>query len=297
MMNQLETLTPREQDVLVGVTAGQSNVQIANELGLSEKRITNSLTMIFHKLGVQSRTEAAVLVLIQPYSEIPLVARARARATERLGGYLDADDAADSPLPSLHGLAALDRDLRRPGVRIADVTRGTDNSSVALARRYPEARVYGVAFSAEAIRASLIASAGPAGGDSTPLGILDSGRPADAGRYHAVFLCAGIHDLSRPVDLLIAARKSLVSGGSVVVLDRPGRHTQAADSRRAGSRSADHGKAEFGHRDSDSRDSDSRGAESRNIVRMYARSAGLARIDALPLGPTDPRCFYRLRSG
>jgi DNA-binding NarL/FixJ family response regulator len=84
-MNRLATLTPREQDILVGVAAGQSNAQLANELSLSEKTVTNTLTMIFHKLGVQSRTEAAVLVLLNSVDGMPLVVRARERAIERLG--------------------------------------------------------------------------------------------------------------------------------------------------------------------------------------------------------------------
>ena len=84
-MNRLATLTPREQDVLVGVAAGQSNAQVANELSLSEKTVTNTLTMIFHKLGVQSRTEAAVLVLLNSVDGMPLVVRARERAIQRLG--------------------------------------------------------------------------------------------------------------------------------------------------------------------------------------------------------------------
>ena len=84
-MNRLATLTPREQDILVGVAAGQSNAQVANELSLSEKTVTNTLTMIFHKLGVQSRTEAAVLVLLNSVDGMPLVVRARERAIERLG--------------------------------------------------------------------------------------------------------------------------------------------------------------------------------------------------------------------
>lgn len=84
-MNRLQTLTPREQDILVGVAAGQSNAQVANELSLSEKTVTNTLTMIFHKLGVQSRTEAAVLVLLNSMNGMPLALRARDRAMERLG--------------------------------------------------------------------------------------------------------------------------------------------------------------------------------------------------------------------
>ena len=59
----VEPLTPREQDVLVGVAAGQTNKQIAARLGISDRTVQFHLSNVLGKLGVASRTEAAVLAL------------------------------------------------------------------------------------------------------------------------------------------------------------------------------------------------------------------------------------------
>lgn len=58
-----ETLTPREQEVLKLVCHGLSNKEIAQRLLLSVRTVENHLANIYHKLGVRSRTEAAVLAL------------------------------------------------------------------------------------------------------------------------------------------------------------------------------------------------------------------------------------------
>lgn len=54
-------LTPREQSVLALLTEGLSNAEIADRLGLSEKTVRNYLSIIFEKLGVNSRAQAIVL--------------------------------------------------------------------------------------------------------------------------------------------------------------------------------------------------------------------------------------------
>lgn len=52
--------TRREMDVLRLVTEGKTNQNIAALLGVSEKTVEKYLYEIFNKLGVSSRTEAAV---------------------------------------------------------------------------------------------------------------------------------------------------------------------------------------------------------------------------------------------
>jgi DNA-binding NarL/FixJ family response regulator len=54
-------LTDREMEVLHLVAQGRTNHQVAHELGLSVRTIEAHLTHIYNKLGVGSRTEAALL--------------------------------------------------------------------------------------------------------------------------------------------------------------------------------------------------------------------------------------------
>lgn len=58
-----ESLTPREQEVLALVCHGLSNKEIAQRLYLSVRTVENHLANIYGKLGVRSRTEAAVLAV------------------------------------------------------------------------------------------------------------------------------------------------------------------------------------------------------------------------------------------
>jgi DNA-binding NarL/FixJ family response regulator len=63
-LSQMETgLTARERDILNAIVRGDSNREIANKLGLSEKTVKNYVSEILSKLGVRDRTEAAVYAL------------------------------------------------------------------------------------------------------------------------------------------------------------------------------------------------------------------------------------------
>ena len=55
-------LTQRERDVVVALVFGQTNAQIAASLFISDKTVRNTLTRIYGKLGVQSRTQAMALL-------------------------------------------------------------------------------------------------------------------------------------------------------------------------------------------------------------------------------------------
>jgi DNA-binding NarL/FixJ family response regulator len=57
----LGSLTPRERRVLRGIGEGKSNREIADVLGVSEKTVKNHVTKLLGKLGLQRRTQAAVL--------------------------------------------------------------------------------------------------------------------------------------------------------------------------------------------------------------------------------------------
>ncbi|RME77703.1 MAG: DNA-binding response regulator [Chloroflexi bacterium] len=55
-----QTLTNQERRILTLVAEGASNKDIAVELGLSERTVKNYLSIIFQKLQVNNRTEAAI---------------------------------------------------------------------------------------------------------------------------------------------------------------------------------------------------------------------------------------------
>jgi DNA-binding NarL/FixJ family response regulator len=56
----LDKLTPREREILAHLAAGATNGQIARHLGVSDKTIRNSLSMIMTKLGTADRVQAAL---------------------------------------------------------------------------------------------------------------------------------------------------------------------------------------------------------------------------------------------
>lgn len=62
-MRRLTELTNQERRVLELVARGRRNAKIAAELCISTRTVENHLYHIFDKLGVSSRTEAALLVL------------------------------------------------------------------------------------------------------------------------------------------------------------------------------------------------------------------------------------------
>ena len=57
---QYQTLTVQERKILTLVASGASNKEIAGELSLSERTIKNYVSIIFQKLQVNNRTEAAI---------------------------------------------------------------------------------------------------------------------------------------------------------------------------------------------------------------------------------------------
>ncbi len=59
--DELATLTDRERDVLAALARGLSNRDIAAELGITERTARTHVSNILAKLGLSSRTQAALL--------------------------------------------------------------------------------------------------------------------------------------------------------------------------------------------------------------------------------------------
>jgi two-component system nitrate/nitrite response regulator NarL len=56
-------LSPRERQIVTFITAGCSNHQIANSLGLKTQTIKNHLCRMYSKLGVSNRVHLAVFAV------------------------------------------------------------------------------------------------------------------------------------------------------------------------------------------------------------------------------------------
>jgi SAM-dependent methyltransferase len=117
-------------------------------------------------------------------------------------------------IPEVH-----ERLLADPPARIADVGCGTAWSSIAIARAYPKATVHALDLdesSLELARAN-VADAGV--GDRVLCELKDAADPSLEHRYDLVTIFEALHDMSRPVEALRAARAMLAEGGRVLVMD------------------------------------------------------------------------------
>ena len=68
---QAAALTDREREVLVLVAQGLSNQQIADSLVISERTARTHVSNILGKLGVTSRTQAALLAILEGIAPAP----------------------------------------------------------------------------------------------------------------------------------------------------------------------------------------------------------------------------------
>lgn len=60
---QAVELTPRETEVLVWITRGCSNREIADELGIAEKTVRIHVSSLLDKMGARDRTQATIYAL------------------------------------------------------------------------------------------------------------------------------------------------------------------------------------------------------------------------------------------
>lgn len=68
---RLKGLTPQEKRILSLLAEGRTNRQIADEMFLAEKTVKNYVTSILDKLGMDSRTQAAVYAATHPTRNRP----------------------------------------------------------------------------------------------------------------------------------------------------------------------------------------------------------------------------------
>jgi 2-polyprenyl-3-methyl-5-hydroxy-6-metoxy-1,4-benzoquinol methylase len=120
----------------------------------------------------------------------------------------------------LPAIADLDRRLRaEPPARVADVACGTGWSSIAMATAYPKISVDGFDLDEDSIAAARRNAAQAGMGDRVRFSVSDASDSDTADRYDLVTVFEALHDMSRPVDALRAARGMLRDGASVLVAD------------------------------------------------------------------------------
>ena len=120
----------------------------------------------------------------------------------------------------LPAIPAVHRRLRRqPPARIADLACGAGWSTIAMAQAYPLVLVDGFDLDPDVIAAAR-RNAGQAGvSGRVTFAVTDASGPGMSGRYDLVTIFEGLHDMSRPVDALRAARGVLGRTGSVIIAD------------------------------------------------------------------------------
>jgi 2-polyprenyl-3-methyl-5-hydroxy-6-metoxy-1,4-benzoquinol methylase len=130
----------------------------------------------------------------------------------------------------LPAIPDVDRRLRgEPPARLADLACGPGWSSIAIAQAYPLVTVDGFDLDADVIaaarryaeQAGLSDRVTFAATDAAGLGTagLGAAGPDTAGQYDLVTIFEGLHDMSRPVEVLRAARGMLSPAGSVLIAD------------------------------------------------------------------------------
>ncbi|MBZ4497906.1 trans-aconitate 2-methyltransferase [Dermacoccus sp. Tok2021] len=118
-------------------------------------------------------------------------------------------------------LPDIDARLRVPGATIADVACGSGVSTLALARMFPNAEVYGVDLDAASI-ADARGHLAAAGGDLAARVRFTAGDAADetlTATHLLVCLFDALHDMSTPVEVLRSCRRMLAPGGAVLLME------------------------------------------------------------------------------
>jgi 2-polyprenyl-3-methyl-5-hydroxy-6-metoxy-1,4-benzoquinol methylase len=120
----------------------------------------------------------------------------------------------------LPAIAEVDQRLRRdPPARVADLACGPGWSSIAIARAYPIVTVDGFDLDPDVIAAASRNAEQAGLSARVTFAVTDASDPDVSGRFDLVTIFEALHDMSRPVEALRAARGLLTPGGSVLIAD------------------------------------------------------------------------------
>ena len=120
----------------------------------------------------------------------------------------------------LPSISEVDERLRGdPPARVADIACGTGWSSIAMATAYAKITVDGFDLDEAAIERAKENAKESGVADRVTFRAADAAEPGFSGRYDLATIFEALHDMSRPVEALRAARSLLDDGGSVLVAD------------------------------------------------------------------------------
>jgi predicted O-methyltransferase YrrM len=194
--------------------------------------------------------------------------------------------------------AIVDLDVRlraeRPA-RVIDVACGTGWSSIAMAQAYPKINVHGVDLDHDAINAARKNAEQAGVADRVTFSVADATELGGAGGYDLVTVFEALHDMSRPVDVLSAARRMLSEDGTLLVAD--GLVAEEFMVPASPRERTEYGWSVVSCLPSAMGDPQTAatGAVMRPpVLRQYALQAGFGEVEVLPI-QTDYWRFYRLR--
>jgi SAM-dependent methyltransferase len=195
----------------------------------------------------------------------------------------------------LPAIADIDVRLRaEPPARVADVACGTGWSSIAMAHAYPSIQVDGIDLDHDAIAAARRNAERAGVADRVTFSVADAANLGRPGGYDLVTIFEALHDMSRPVDALSAARQILAQDGTMLVVDGlvNDEFTAPASPRER----TEYGWSVVSCLPSAMADPQTAatGAVMRTpVLRQYALQAGFRDVQTLPIN-TDYWRFYRL---
>jgi 2-polyprenyl-3-methyl-5-hydroxy-6-metoxy-1,4-benzoquinol methylase len=195
----------------------------------------------------------------------------------------------------LPAIPEVDRRLRgEPPARVADVACGTGWSSIAMALAYRRITVDGFDLDPDVVAAATHNAREAGVAERVRFSVVDAADPDLPGRYDLVTIYEALHDMSRPVEALRAARTMLAEGGSVVVADERVEDEFAAPA-------SERDRCAYGWSVVaclPSAMGDPETAATGAVMRpatlgRYARAAGFRELELLPV-KAEPWRFYRL---
>jgi SAM-dependent methyltransferase len=184
--------------------------------------------------------------------------------------------------------------LARGEVRVLDIGCGSGWSSVCIAQAFPEAMVDGIDLNPGSVEAAQQLARAEGVADRVRFELRDAATLSGAG-YDVATMFEMLHDLARPVEALRAAREALGPAGVVLVADELVNDAYAGpaddDERRHYGWSLLHCLPAS----MTEPDSAATGTLMRpNTLRAYARDAGFASVEVLPVESVEFR-LYLLR--